>query len=385
MRRVLRKGACQWELDIDDGEITAGDDRAAIHEVELELRAGEPASLFEFALLLQEKFELRPVTRSKAERGYALARGAGVEAHGSRRVRLEAEATLEDALIAILSQCLAHFTANADCAGEGVDPEGVHQMRIGVRRARAALSVFAPLLPRERVHQFRSELRWLGRELGAARDLDVFTREILSEVADHRAGDRALARLHEEAERMRVECYEVIRECVRSPRYARLVLELGGWIAARDWRDQPLDEESARLFAPARDFADALFERRYRKVARLAGELAASDEARHAVRIELKKFRYAGEFFRDLYPGRGAKRFLRRAARVQNALGRMNDIAMIERTLDALLERLGTERTGAHERAVGFVEGFSAQLAAGALRETGEAWERLGRARPFWS
>src|SRR4030095_12592247 len=104
MRRALRKGACEWELDIDEGAITAGADLLPIHEVELELHAGEPASLFEFALLLQEKFDVRPMMRTKAERGYALARGVGAQAHDSRRVRLEADATLEDALIAILSQ-----------------------------------------------------------------------------------------------------------------------------------------------------------------------------------------------------------------------------------------------------------------------------------------
>src|SRR4029453_17915352 len=119
-------------LDVDFGRITAGERHVPVHEVELELRSGEPAKLFDFALLLQERFDLRPAARSKAERGYALARGEGAPAHSSRRVRLDPDATLEDALVAILSHCLAHFTANADCASESVDPEGVHQMRVGV-------------------------------------------------------------------------------------------------------------------------------------------------------------------------------------------------------------------------------------------------------------
>jgi hypothetical protein len=50
-----------------------------------------------------------------------------------------------------------------------------------------------------------------------------------------------------------------------------------------------------------------------------------------------------------------------------------------------MLGRLGPERSAAHERAAGFIEGFSAHLATGALRKTGDAWERLARARPFWS
>jgi inorganic triphosphatase YgiF len=383
-RRVLRNGDSEWTLDVDDGDIVAGDERVPVREIELELRSGEPAQLYEFALLLHEQFDVRPAARSKAERGYALARGEGAAARSSRRVELEPAATLEDALVASLSQCLAHFTTNADCACEGVDPEGVHQMRVGVRRARAALAVFAPLLPSQQIRIFRSELRGLGRELGSARDLDVFTREILAPLEPFRGEDPAFKRLREEAAALRSECYDAVRAFVRSPRYARLVLELGAWIAARRWRNQPLSEESARLFTPAREFADALLERRHRKARRLAARLDESDEARHALRIELKKLRYAGEFFRDLYPGSAAKRFLRRIARVQSALGHMNDVATAERILESLLGRLGAERVPAHDRAAGFVEGWTAQLAASGRRETEDAWQRLERARPFW-
>ncbi|MGH8721473.1 MAG: CYTH domain-containing protein, partial [Burkholderiales bacterium] len=166
-RRVLRKGETEWTLDIDEGRIAAGDRSARVHEAELELREGDPAKLFEFALLLQERLDLRPGARSKAERGYALARGEGAAAHPSRRVRIDPDATLEDAVVAIFSHCLAHFTANADCASEGVDPEGVHQMRVGVRRTRAAVALFEALLPAERLRWFHLAGALLGL-IGAA-------------------------------------------------------------------------------------------------------------------------------------------------------------------------------------------------------------------------
>jgi inorganic triphosphatase YgiF len=383
-QRVLRKGESEWTLDIDIGEISAGDRHAPVHEVELELRSGDPAKLFEFALLLQERLDLRPAARSKAERGYALARGEGAPAHPSPRVRLEPSASLDDALSAILSHCLAHFTTNADCAREGLDPEGVHQMRVGVRRARAALALFEPLLPEDRVRFFRSELRWIGRELGAARDLDVFMRGMLTDCARYRAGRAALERLRAEAAALHASCYEGVRACIESRRYARLVLELGGWISARGWQEHASGGDSTRWLAPASEFADSELERRHRKVSRLADRLEVSDDARHAVRIELKKLRYASEFFRDLYPRRGARRFLRRMARVQAALGHVNDLATAERILGELLARLGAERTREHDRAAGFVEGWAAQLAADALRETENAWARLERTRPFW-
>jgi inorganic triphosphatase YgiF len=383
--RVLRKGESEWTLDVDVGRITAGGRSVPVHEVELELRQGDPAKLFEFALLLQERIDLRPAVRSKAERGYALARGEGAAALTSRRVRLDPDAAFEDALVAILSHCLAHFTANADCAREGLDPEGVHQMRVGVRRARAALAMFEPLLPSDRVRFFRSELRWLGRELGAARDLDVFTRGLLAEIEAPRAGYAALERLRAEATALRAECYEEVGECLVSRRYARLVLELGGWISARGWQEHVSADDSLRFLEPARGFAEVELERRHRKARRLADRRDESDAARHALRIELKKLRYAGEFLRDLYPGHGARRFLRRIVRVQSALGHMNDVATAERILAALLSRIGAERTREHDWAAGFVEGWAAQVAASALRETEDAWERLERARPFWA
>ncbi|MGH7336430.1 MAG: CHAD domain-containing protein, partial [Myxococcota bacterium] len=169
-----------------------------------------------------------------------------------------------------------------------------------------------------------------------------------------------------------------------SRRYARLVLELGGWIRARGWQEDASADDSLRWLDPPHGFAEAELERRYRKILRLGERLDESDAARHAVRIELKKLRYASEFLRDLYPGRGGKRFLRRITRVQSALGHMNDVATAERILATLLQRLGPERTREHDRAAGFVEGWAAKVAANALCETADAWERLERARPFW-
>jgi CHAD domain-containing protein len=131
-------------------------------------------------------------------------------------------------------------------------------------------------------------------------------------------------------------------------------------------------------------FAEQELDRRHRKIVRLADRLDESDAARHAVRIALKKLRYASEFFRDLHPGHGAKRFLRRVARLQSSLGRLNDVATAEQILALLLARLGSERTREHDRAAGFVEGWAAQFAVQARRETTDAWERFTRARPFW-
>ena len=57
----------------------------------------------------------------------------------------------------------------------GNDPESIHQMRVGMRRLRSALRLFAPWIPFPAALQ--QELSWLGGELGAARDADVLADE----------------------------------------------------------------------------------------------------------------------------------------------------------------------------------------------------------------
>ena len=57
-------------------------------------------------------------------------------------------------------------------AWEGLDPEGVHKMRVATRRLRSALRAFKKVLPAS-VCSFNGEFKWLAAALGGVRDLDV--------------------------------------------------------------------------------------------------------------------------------------------------------------------------------------------------------------------
>lgn len=54
------------------------------------------------------------------------------------------------------------------------DPEYVHQLRVGTRRAGAAVRVFADCLPKKHLKATRRSLRAIRRAAGDARDWDVF-------------------------------------------------------------------------------------------------------------------------------------------------------------------------------------------------------------------
>ena len=68
----------QIEAAIDEGEIRAVDNGIRpkpISEIELELKSGDAAALYDLALRLLEAAPIRIETRSKSERGYRLCEG----------------------------------------------------------------------------------------------------------------------------------------------------------------------------------------------------------------------------------------------------------------------------------------------------------------------
>ena len=106
--RWLRDGVeTVVEVALDQGLVIADEKQEDICEVELELRAGDPAALLELALELAADVALMPCDISKAERGYRLfdANSYNVTAEPAE---LTAEMPLDDAFAAIAWQLLGN-------------------------------------------------------------------------------------------------------------------------------------------------------------------------------------------------------------------------------------------------------------------------------------
>ena len=232
-----------------------------------------------------------------------------------------ADATVDDAIQAILRSCVEQWCANEAAAHDGSDPEGVHQIRVAIRRLRSAFSLFKPLLDPAKRAWLSGEAKAIVDGLGPARDWDVFRVELLAPVAKARP-DAALARLAAAAEAARTEGYAQVRAAIEAPSYTRYMLQLRGWIEARGWREAPTERGEAWLERPIVDFAAHVLGKRQRKALKLGrdfGELSAKE--RHQVRIALKKLRYATEFFSALYPRKRAKPYLAALKELQDGLG----------------------------------------------------------------
>src|SRR5262249_14932028 len=146
-------------LVLDEGSIDAGGRSAPVSEIELEVEQGRPSAAFEFARALERVAPLILAAKSKAERGYDLLTDKRSGAAKAAAVALATNMTVEQAFRAIGRECLRQVVANRPAVERG-DPEGVHQMRVGLRRLRAAISIFTDVVNDSRIGRIKAELKW---------------------------------------------------------------------------------------------------------------------------------------------------------------------------------------------------------------------------------
>jgi inorganic triphosphatase YgiF len=378
---ALPRGA-QVELAYDRGGITAGDVGAAICEVELELKSGEPLELIEFAQAVALALPVRLEPLSKAQRGYALAAQTPAAPVKAAVPALRADMTVTEAFHSVVLSCIAHLQANETGVLDGVDPEYLHQARVAIRRLRSGLSVFSRAFPKAALLPQIQELRWLGGALGPARDWDVLATETLPVLAAAWPGDPGLHLLMERTAERREDAGRAARDALGAPRAAALLLDLVAVFYRAPWL--ALDDLAAaqQREAPLPAFAAQILARRHRKVIKLGRARDPADAAAlHRLRIEIKKLRYAAEFFSPLWDRKAVRAYTPGLAALQEVLGSVNDAATAERLCDALRES-GQEPAWAE--ALGLLRGWAAASARGQLERFDEAWKAFRRSEPFW-
>ena len=374
------------EVAFDRGAIRADGGEVPICGIELELKRGEPKALFELAQSMRTLVPVRLQPVDKAARGYALVTGAPPAWRKASAVSVAEGASVEDALQRILGACVRHWVDNEASAREARDPEGLHQLRVALRRLRSALSLFKSALSEQSRSDWSDQLRWLLGPLGPARDLDVLASETLVEVRAARPDDSALGVLAEFVADRRWKAHHTVRETMGSERYGDLALGLACWVACRGWR---LGADIDVLLAqrqPVLDFAAAILTRRHRQVRKGGHDFANMTPAtRHQLRIRFKKLRYGTEFFASLFLGREVDRFRNVVARMQDLLGQLNDVAVAQHVLNDLLD--DTE-PGARQRTAalgaGQVIGWYAHQSCMLEPKLVEAWEEFQATERFW-
>ena len=215
----------------------------------------------------------------------------------------------------------------------GKEPESLHQMRVATRQLRAVLRSARPLLLPEWAGSLRDELRWLGRVLGPARDLDVqlayFREESTAlDTRDRRPLTQFIA--HLETQRNHVQ--EVLLNELKSERYLDLIRRL---------QQAPHDPTVIESTVTLRDLAKQEFTT-LRNAIRQAGD-APNNAKIHQTRIRTKRARYAAELAEPTV-GKPATRFINKARDVQDVLGMHQDAIQAEAHIREFLKQSTSAR-----------------------------------------
>ncbi len=263
-------------------------------------------------------------------------------------VTLSPASGIHEMMAAIIGGCRDHWLANVPAAIDGRDPEGIHQVRVGLRRMRSALSLFKNQIPTAQRAALNKEAKWLFGELGAVRDLDVF----LGALADKDAAMAAVAR------KQRERAHRAAAAALQSLRARRFAQRLDIWLQGHGWRNGEGEGSPAEI-------ARGALNRRLRRIRDAAAEVGdLSVEARHELRIAVKKARYGLEFLNTLLPEKRAQRWTSSLKRLQDSLGHLNDVDVAERTVTVLVRGAGVEKTRVARAGRNFVRRQKKALAA---------------------
>ncbi|MCI0599487.1 MAG: CHAD domain-containing protein [Beijerinckiaceae bacterium] len=369
------------EASVDRGSIRANGAKLSVRELELELKSGAASALFNLARNLVSQAPLHPNPISKAERGHLLAGGAWGLPAKSSKPRVGSGMSCSQAFQEICRAYLHDFYLNVPAIENFEDAEGVHQGRISIRRLRAALTLFKPMVFDIAYRRLQGELKWLAGMLGAARDLDVLQaslRRILSPEEASKVAGRFEAR--------RLAARHAVVECLNSERGRTLLLDLLIWIEDGRWHRQP----SSIRDEPIREFVRAQLKKRLGKLVKQSANLEdLSAGARHEIRIEAKKLRYMADPFisvRGVAKDHGQfKSLIACCENLQEALGAIRDE-------ETMAEFMQNEGLAARDQAVGTAANAAhlpAQLPpeqsgnGKELRKAARAYAKLAAIAPF--
>ena len=333
----LRFAGSDIALAFDVGKIRSGDRVEDVCEAELELKSGSPAQLIELALALNEQVPLRIEGRTKADRGYRLSSGEAALPVKARPLAIRPAAGVGAAFETIARASVEQVRANERAFFDSEPAEAVHQLRVALRRFRAALSLFRKVMAPATRDYLRDELKWLQQSFGPARDIDVVIDGYLRPRRGRNAA--AVAAAAGIAATLRAEAYGRARAALSDPRYTRLLLNLELWFDNHEWL-LPTARPDARRAEPVRAYARRIVAKWDAKIRAIVVDAAVlSVEERHDLRIRAKKLRYALEFTAGVFSKRRTHKLRALLADLQDTLGNANDIATAGQVLEAIRAR----------------------------------------------
>jgi CHAD domain-containing protein len=244
----------------------------------------------------------------------------------AQKPQIVASSRSRDQILTLMREQLKVIRAEEPGTRLGTDPEELHKMRAAVRRLRAILGAVRDMFDLDWLEGLRGELDWLGTVLGGLRDLDVLREYLGKELASLKPAARAVGDdLIDLVDGRRAHAQHKIVAALDGERYKKLLARLERAV-------QRPKVVSTDLSLPA--VAASQFKKLRKAVKALTKK--PNDNDLHAVRIRVKRARYAAELAQPIV-GEPAERFVARTKKLQDILGEYQDAVVAEERLRTLV------------------------------------------------
>ena len=381
----LRKNGSSVDVALDHGRIYAGRRSLPICELELELKRGKVRDVFDLAREIGKIAPIKLELKSKFDRGFELIENAPEEAVRAEKIALVRGEDTAEAFRVIGRSNLRQIAANEAMVRQS-DPEAVHQMRVGLRRLRAAISLFSKLFGDKQTEQLKTELKWLTNELAPAREIDVYERNKIAPLRGTVAAKRGMQELSDTLSVQRRSNSDRAATAVASSRYRSLLLKTLQWLEDGDWARRWRSRGPRRI----ERFAAKILARRAKKAMKTAKKLRKlSARKRHKLRIAVKKLRYATDFFEHFFRGRKAKgrlsAFKAQLKKLQDHLGSLNDIRAHQQIAQELAAGKSPTKNRERAFAAGIVTGHEQSEIEPLQFATNKDARKFADVKPYWT
>lgn len=263
------------------------------------------------------------------------------------KTEISPELQISDAIKVILGRQYKQMKSREDGTLKGEDAEELHQMRVATRKMRAALVLIEPIIIRKVYRQLMKGLRFVGRNLGAVRDLDVFYESIEEIKEEGLISEGDGLRVMELTEKQIAYQRIKMTQSLIDTRYIALKDLLNTFLNYSEYGIK------AKAFeAPGKYLVKSILPVTLLKQLGIVQELGKQVnyldiDALHELRIEIKKLRYTLEFFRQVLGQEVIKKIVL-LKEAQDFLGTLNDMSVALGTLPGIFDQ-GNKLTLDHE------------------------------------
>jgi CHAD domain-containing protein len=234
-------------------------------------------------------------------------------------VRLDAEMPARLAFAALLHELVDIARVNVDGTMRQLDIEFLHDLRVAVRRSRAALKVAKRVYNEPLRARYAAEFKWIGDITTPSRDLDVYLRGF-DELVAHAMDPEAMRPFRSLLTGQRREAHTALNRALRSKRFARLLEDWPEDLAASDEQGPDADTATVQV---ANDRLRAARRRVHKRGRAITATSPA--ESLHDLRKRCKELRYLLEFFAHLYQTSAHREVVAELKRLQDNLGEFQD------------------------------------------------------------